>query len=134
MNPETWFGLPTELEIWLFLVYAITVLTGARLTEALARIHFARARRYAERGFHYDPDADHYHCPQGERLALQLVDSHGRVAVYQAPAATCFACPRKGACTPHHDGRRIFRPLAAWAETDVGRFHQWLSLFMAGSS
>src|SRR5262249_48639434 len=31
-------------------------------------------------------------------------------------------------------GRHIYRPLAEWAETDVGRFHQWLSVVMAGSA
>ena len=37
-------------------------------------------------------------------------------------------------CTPHDEGRHIHRPLAAWTETDVGRFHQWLSLLMAASA
>jgi len=27
----------------------------------------------------------------------------------------------------------VYRPLAEWAETDVGRFHQWLAVLMAGS-
>ena len=110
------------------------VLAGARLTEALARNHFRRARRFAEQGFHYDADADHYHCPHGERLSLHVIDAGERVAVYRAPASSCARCPSKAACTPHDEGRHIFRPLAEWAETDVGRFHQWLSLLMAGSA
>ena len=127
-------SLPADLEVALLLSYAIVVLAGARLMERLARAHFERARRYGEDGFHYDADADHYHCPQGERLALHLIDPHERVAVYRAPASACAGCPEKARCTPHDEGRHIYRPLAAWTETDVGRFHQWLSLLMAASA
>src|SRR5262249_2397388 len=81
-----------DLEVWLLLGYALTVLAGARLTEALARTHFRRARRYAELGFHYDADADHYHCPHGERLSLHVIDSDQQVAVYRAPASRCAVC------------------------------------------
>src|SRR5262252_6493501 len=102
--------------------------------ERLARAHFERARRYGEGGFRYDADADHYHCPQGERLALHLIDRRERVAVYRAPASACAGCPKKACCTPHDEGRHIYRPLAAWTETDVGRFHQWLSLLTAASA
>jgi hypothetical protein len=126
-------SLPADLEASLLLGYAIVVLAGARLIERLARAHFERARRYGEGGFHYDADADHYHCPQGERLALHVIDPQERVAVYRAPASTCAGCPEKARCTPHDEGRHIYRPLAAWTETDVGRFHQWLSLLMAAS-
>jgi hypothetical protein len=128
------FSLPADLDASLLLGYAIFVVAGARLTERLARAHFERARRYSEDGFRYDADADHYHCPQGERLALHVVNSQERVAVYRAPASACAACPAKVRCTPHDEGRHIFRPLAAWTETDVGRFHQWLSLVMAASA
>jgi hypothetical protein len=127
-------SLPVDLEVCLFLGYAIVVLAGARLMERLARAHFERARRYGENGFHYDVDADHYHCPQGERLALHLIDRQERVAVYRAPASACAGCPEKARCTPHDEGRHIYRSLAAWTETDVGRFHQWLSLLMAASA
>jgi hypothetical protein len=125
---------PTDLEVWLLLGYAVAVLAGARVTEALARTHFRRAHRFAERGFVYDADADHYHCPHGERLSLHVIDADERVAVYRAPASSCAECPSKAACTPHDEGRHMYRPLAEWAETDVGRFHQWLSLLMAGSA
>src|SRR6516165_6825145 len=127
-------SLPVDLEVCLFLGYAIVVLAGARLMERLARAHFERARRYSEDGFHYDADADHYHCPQGERLALHLVNRQERVAVYRAPASACAGCPEKARCTPHDEGRHIYRPLAAWTETDVGRFHQRLSLLTATSA
>jgi hypothetical protein len=99
----------------------------------LPKVHFTRARRYGADGFHYDADANHYLCPQGERLALHLIDPQERVPVYRAPASACAGCVEKARCTPHDEGRHIYRPLAAWTETDVGRFHQWLSLLMAAS-
>jgi len=132
--PDALLSLPVDLEVALLLGYAIVVLIGARLMERLARVHFERARRYGEDGFHFDADADHYHCPQGERLALHLIDPHRQVAVYRAPASACAGCPEKGHCTPHDEGRHIYRPLAGWTESDVGRFHQGLSLLMAASA
>lgn len=125
-------SLPAELEVWLVLGYVTVVLVGARLAEALAQRHFERARRYAEHGFEYDADADHYHCPQGERLVLHVVEPENRLAVYRAPASSCNGCALKASCTPHDEGRHLYRPLAAWAETDVGRFHRRLSLLMIG--
>lgn len=125
-------SLPVELEVWLILSYIAVVLAGARLAELIARAHFERARRFAERGFEYDADADHYQCPQGERLSLHIVEAGTQLAVYRAPARSCNGCPIKDACTPHDEGRHIYRPLAAWAETDVGRFHRRLSMLMIG--
>ncbi len=133
MEPVLLFlSLPVDLEAWLILGYVVVVLAGARVIEALARVHFGRARRYAEQGFEYDTDGDHYQCPQGERLAMYLVEPKGRLAVYRAPASSCNGCSLKTSCTPHDEGRHIYRPLAAWAETDIGRFHQRLSLLMFG--
>jgi hypothetical protein len=34
----------------------------------------------------------------------------------------------KAFCTPHDAGRHVYRSLAEFHETDVGRFHRWLSL------
>jgi hypothetical protein len=129
---SVFLSLPAELEVWLILGYVAVVLAGARLSEVLARAHFERARRYAEGGFEYDADADRYRCPQGERLALHLVEPESRLAVYRAPASSCNDCPLKASCTPHGEGRHLYRPLAAWAETDIGRFHRRLSLLMVG--
>jgi hypothetical protein len=125
-------SLPVKLEVWLILGYVAVILAGARLAEVLARVHFQRARRHAERGFEYDADADHYHCPQGERLTLHVVEPENRLVVYRAPASTCNGCALKSSCTPHDEGRHIYRPLAAWAETDIGRFHRRLSMLMIG--
>jgi hypothetical protein len=130
---DPFLRLPSNLEMWLILGYAVLMFAGARLTEALARAHFERARGHAERGFRYDAEADHYHCPQGERLSLHLIEEEQRVAVYRAPASSCAACPHKVACTPHDQGRHIYRPLALWAETEVGRFHHGLAAIMVAS-
>ncbi len=131
MDPaDVLLTLPAHQEPWLILGCVLTVLVGARVSEGLARLHFARARRYAEHGFEYVPDEDHYRCPEGERLALHVLDEANRVAVYRAPADRCNGCRLKASCTPHDEGRHLYRPLAAWAETDVGRFHQYLSLLM----
>ena len=123
-------SLPTDLELWLLLAYAAGVLFGARAVEHLAQYHFTRARRHAELGFEYIAEEDHYRCPEGERLALHVVEPARRLAVYQAPAERCNGCRLKAACTPHDEGRKVFRSLAAWSETDVGRFHQRISVLM----
>ncbi len=56
------------------------------------------------------------------------------MAVYRAPASACAGCPEKARFTTGDGGQHIYRPLAAWAETGVGRFHQWLSLLTAASA
>ena len=101
---------PADLEVWLLLAYSVMVLAGARLTEGLAQMHFRRARGSAEHGFLYDGDADHYHCPHGERLSLHVIDSDERVAVYRAPASTCAECPSKAVCTPHDEAGTFIAP------------------------
>jgi hypothetical protein len=126
--------IPTDLTVWLLLVYVFVVLAGARIVELLARVHFERAQRLAEGNFRYNPHLDHYECPQGERLTLHQVDAGRTVAVYHAKASSCSSCPLKASCTPHAEERRIYRPLAVWAETEVGRFHQWASLLMVTSA
>jgi hypothetical protein len=122
--------VPVEWESWLIVAYVAVVLATARLFEMLARGHFERARRHAEQGFEYEADEDHYRCPEGERLSLHLRDEPRRLAIYRAPARRCNECALKASCTPHDEGRHVYRSLAAWAETDLGRFHRWLSLLM----
>ena len=122
--------VPNELESGLIVAYVAVVLAAAHLFEVLARGHFERARRHAEQGFEYVADEDHYRCPEGERLSLHLRDEPRRLAVYRAPAGRCNECAVKASCTPHDEGRHVYRSLAVWAETDVGRFHRRLSLLM----
>ena len=124
------FRNPVDLEVWIVVVYVSGVVIGARLIEVLARMHLARARRSAEEGFEYLPDEDQYHCAGGERLALHSFEPSRKLAIYHASPGQCQSCHLKGTCAPDGTGRRIFRSLAAWAETDVGRFHQRISLLM----
>ncbi|HEU5118244.1 MAG TPA: hypothetical protein VFT74_16620 [Isosphaeraceae bacterium] len=121
-------GLILGLEQVLLLAYLVVLWAGGWGLELLARLHFHRAARYAHHGFSYDPGLDRYECPQGELLTLDTFDDRNKLAIYTAPAATCNACVLKSFCTPHNEGRRVYRSLAAFHETDVGRFHRRLSL------
>lgn len=131
-----WQGLQIPFELGVLAVYSGGLLVTARIFEALGRYHFRRAQRYGEMGFTYHAYEDHYKCHQGEILSRRAHDSHRRVALYQAPAHACNQCHCKHACTPHDEGRRVYRSLAAWAETDLARFHQGLSvlIYLAGLS
>ncbi len=134
MNLSTaMLSLPASREIWIVLLYVAAVIVGARVVESMARMHFERARRYAERDFEYDPIDDRYRCPEGAHLPLRRMDREKRLAIYRAPASRCRDCRLKMSCTPYDDGRQISRSLASWAETDVGNFHRRLSLLMFGA-
>jgi hypothetical protein len=119
-----------DVELWIILGYVAAVLIGARIVEALARLHFARAQRHSEQGFEYIEAQDLYRCPQGEQLFLHRVEHENRVAVYRARSSSCRRCPLKAACTPFDEGRVVMRSMAAWAETDVGVFHRRVSILM----
>ncbi len=112
----------------LLLAYLVVLWVGGWSLEILARANFHRALRFAHDGFAYDVELDRYECPQGELLTLQSFDDRDKLAIYKAPASTCNECPLKAFCTPHDEGRRVYRSLAAFHETDVGRFHRRLSL------
>ncbi len=103
---------------------------GGWALEFLARAHFHRAQRYAHNGFAFDAELDRYECPQGELLTLHTFDDRNKLAIYKAPASSCNACVLKSFCTPHDEGRHVYRSLAEFHETDVGRFHRWLSLII----
>lgn len=128
------FGLPTDFREWILLGYILTVVAGAWVLGQLGRAHFRRAQEYAEAGFEYDAELDYYRCPEGERLSLHIIEPGGRVAVYRAAASSCDGCSRKDSCTPHDGGRHLYRPLATWAESDSGRFHQWVAVVMNGGA
>jgi len=126
--------VPVDVELWLILAYVAGVLIGARILEALAKAHYSRSQRYAEHGFEYMPPRDEYHCLGGATLTLDTIHENERVAIYRAPVEHCGGCRLKPQCVPLEGSRRIYRSLATWAETDVGRFHQGVSvlLFAAG--
>jgi hypothetical protein len=121
---------PADLELWLFLGYVSVLWLGAWMLEAMARVHFHRALRHAHEGFAYDPGLDRYECPQGELLTLQTYDDRNKLAIYKAPASSCNGCVLKTFCTPHDEGRHVYRSLAEFVETDTGRFHRWLSFLL----
>jgi hypothetical protein len=125
---------PVDAELWLILAYVAGVLIAARIIEALAKVHYTRGRRYAEHGFEYVAPRDEYHCLGGATLTLDTIHESERMAIYRAPVAHCGGCRLKPQCAPLEESRRIIRSLATWAETDVGRFHHWVSilLFTAG--
>jgi hypothetical protein len=126
--------MPVDVELWLILAYVAGVLIGARVIETLAKAHYARGRRYAEQGFEYVAPRDQYHCLGGATLTLDTIHESERLAIYRAPVEHCGGCRLKPNCAPFEESRRIYRSLATWAETDVGRFHQYVSvlLFAAG--
>ena len=122
------WGMSLGLEQVLLLAYIILLWAGGWVLEVLARAHYHRAERYAHHGFSYDAELDRYECPQGELLTLHTFDDRNKLAIYKAPAASCNECVLKAFCTPHDEGRRVYRSLAAFHETDIGRFHRRLSL------
>ncbi|MBV8232311.1 MAG: hypothetical protein JO329_20205 [Planctomycetaceae bacterium] len=124
----TAWGISIDLGLVLLLGYLILLWCGGWALEYLARAHFRRAQRYAHSGFAYDAELDRYECPQGELLTLETFDDRSALAIYRAPAASCNECMLKVFCTPHDEGRRVYRSLAEFHETDVGRFHRLLSL------
>jgi hypothetical protein len=67
-------------------------------------------------------------------LTLHTFDDRNKLAIYKAPASSCNECVLKAFCTPHDDGRYVYRSLAEFHETDIGTFHRWLSLTVLGLS
>jgi hypothetical protein len=128
----TVWGVALDLGLVLLLAYVFVLWASGWALEFLARAHFHRAQRYAHNGFAYDRELDRYECPQGELLTLHTFDDRNKLAIYKAPASSCNECVLKAFCTPHNEGRHVYRSLAEFQETDVGRFHRWLSLIVLG--
>jgi hypothetical protein len=126
------WGVQLDVGLVLLLAYVVILWVGGWILEFLAKAHFHRAQRYAHNGFAYDAELDRYECPQGELLTLHTFDDRNKLAIYKAPAASCNECVLKSFCTPHDDGRHVYRSLAEFHQTDVGRFHRWLSLICLG--
>jgi hypothetical protein len=127
LNP---WGFALDLALVVLLAYVLALWSGGWILEFLAKAHFYRAQRYAHLEFAYDVELDRYECPQGEQLTLHTFDDWNKLAIYKAPAWSCDACVLKAFCTPHDEGRHVYRSLAEFYETDVGRFHRWPSLII----
>ncbi len=65
----------------------------------------ARSPLYGASRFAYVPEEDAYRCPEGNPLRRRTAKYEDEVVVYRADAATCNACPVKGACTASPRGR-----------------------------
>jgi hypothetical protein len=132
LPPLNAWGQTLDLALVLLLAYVGILWVAGWVLEFLARAHFHRALRYAHTGFAYDTVLDRYECPQGELLTLHTFDDRNKLAIYKAPASSCNECVLKAFCTPHEQGRHVYRSLAEFHETDIGRFHRWLSLIILG--
>ena len=66
-----------------------------------------RTAYYGPSRFSYDAARDEYRCPQGQPLRRLTAKYGDEAVVYRADAATCNACPVKGACTASARGRTI---------------------------
>src|SRR5262245_18171208 len=128
----TVWGVALDPALVLLLAYVAVLWVGGWALELLARAHFRRAQRHAHHGFAYDSELDRYECPQGELLTLHTFDDRDKLAIYKAPASSCNECAFKALCTPHDEGRHVYRSLAEFHETDLGRFHRWLSRIVHG--
>jgi hypothetical protein len=63
--------------------------------------------------FTYDAEHDIYRCPGGEELRRSRTEYAAEKVEYQAPAATCNACPLKPRCTTSEQGRQLHRSFHA---------------------
>lgn len=59
--------------------------------------------------FVYDPEEDHFICPQGQPLPLWSRRKSEETLVYRADANACNVCPVKAACTDSKSGRHLRR-------------------------
>jgi transposase len=70
-----------------------------------------RSALYGRDAFTYDPERDHYCCPQGHLLPLARSKRTEGVVVYRGDPVIRNACPRKSECTTSDRGRTIQRSI-----------------------
>lgn len=63
-------------------------------------------QRFPKSMFTYDPDNDHYICPQGHVLNYRFT-THKQLRKYQIKGSICRACPLMPKCTKSRNGRSI---------------------------
>ena len=119
-----------SVEALLFAGYGAFLVASASLLEWLSAHTHRRALRFRTAGFIYDPDHDHWLCPEGEQLWPHEFDREARLVRYRARAHVCNACPAKHRCTDSNRGREIVRPLDPWPHSEAGRFHRVIALSM----
>ena len=115
-------------EVFLALAYALFLMGVAFLLERLGRRSQKRAEGYRNSGFIYFRDLDYWECPAGHQLLQLHTDHQRRITFYRAPASVCNSCSLKLNCTDSDEGRLLERPLDAWLESELRRFHRGMSL------
>jgi hypothetical protein len=108
--------------------YAVFLLTAATGLDALARHTHHRSERFRTAGFTYQPEHDHWICPEDQLLWPHEYDDGLRLVRYRAKPQICNACPTKHRCTTSKNGREIVRPLDPWPHAEAGRFHRTIAL------
>jgi transposase len=78
---------------------------------------------FSQRDFTYDSAQDVYRCPQGTVLRLRGNNYVTGVGIYQAPTATCQACPIRSQCTDSREGRKLNRPFDEEYRERVREYH-----------
>lgn len=64
--------------------------------------------RFDKRDFTYDPEADEYECPAGERAIHRFATEENGLTLHKYRSSACPHCPMKSKCTTS-DYRRITR-------------------------
>jgi hypothetical protein len=82
---------------------------------------------FSQRDFTYEPEQDRYRCPQGTALRFRGNNYVTQVRIYQAPAATCRACPIRSQCTDSREGRKLNRPFDEEYRERVRELHGTLA-------
>jgi transposase len=85
----------------------------------------AKRGRFSLKEFSYDPAADTYHCPAGERLRPmegRWENTSGRTEIrYASSAKACKICPLKARCLSPKASRRT---IGRWEHEDVLERHR----------
>jgi hypothetical protein len=110
--------------------YAGFLTVGAFALEWLSAHTHKRALRFRTAGFAYDPQLDHWVCPEGEQLWPHEFDRERRLVRYRARPQVCNGCHVKERCTDSDRGREIVRPVDPWPHSEAGRFHRVIALVM----
>jgi transposase len=71
--------------------------------------HKKHVKYYPKSHFRYEPDHDHYICPQGHVLPFKHPSRNIQFNIYRASKRTCDACPVQERCRSGKWGRSISR-------------------------
>jgi len=113
-----------DLALVLLLAYLLVLWAGGWVLEFLARV-ISIGQTLRAPGFAYDSELDRLRVARRGSCSPCTPSTTGTsLAIYKAPASSCNECVLKSFCTPHDEGRHVYRTLAEFHETDVGRFHR----------